>query len=109
MRNLIRSGVAQSVAMLISGHKDARIFERYNIVDARNVVEAMRKLSEYEARKRAERLARLRAQGGTNGPSRLLGSHGFTEAENRSESQPAEVTINCIFNSLGLWRSWERA
>lgn len=84
VRNLIRSGVAQSVAMLISGHKDARIFERYNIVDARDVAEAMRKVSEYEARKRAARMSERQA----------LGSHGFTEAENGTQAHPVEVTIH---------------
>ena len=32
VRNLIRAGVPQSVAMKISGHNDTRIFERYSIV-----------------------------------------------------------------------------
>jgi integrase len=56
VRNLIRAGNPQSVAMLISGHLDARIFRRYNITDARDIAEAMRKVSEYEARKRQDRL-----------------------------------------------------
>lgn len=55
VRNLIRAGVPQSVAMKISGHKDTRIFERYNIVDTRDVGEAMRKLVEYEQEKRLAR------------------------------------------------------
>lgn len=59
VRNLIRAGVAQSVAMGISGHKDARIFERYNIVDANDRAEAMRKVSQYEQNKRFARAERV--------------------------------------------------
>jgi integrase len=59
VRNLIRSGVSQSVAMKISGHKDARIFERYNIVDTLDVAEAMQKLSQYEQKKRLARAERV--------------------------------------------------
>ncbi len=58
VRNLIRAGVPQSIAMKISGHKDARIFARYNIVDTRDVGEAMRRLLEYEQEKRAARAKR---------------------------------------------------
>ena len=43
IRNLIRAGVPQSIAMKISGHKDTRILDRYNIADTRDVGEAMRK------------------------------------------------------------------
>ena len=59
VRNLIRAGVPQSVAMKISGHKDARIFARYNIVDTNDVAEAMRKVSQYEQDKRLARAKRL--------------------------------------------------
>ena len=45
----------QSVAVKISGHRDARIFARYNIVDTRDVAEAMRKVSQYEQEKRLAR------------------------------------------------------
>jgi integrase len=59
VRNLIRAGVPQSVAMKISGHKDARIFARYNIVDTNDVVEAMRKVSQYEQEKRLARAKKV--------------------------------------------------
>lgn len=59
VRNLIRAGVPQSIAMKISGHKDGRIFDRYNIVDTRDVGEAMRKVMEYEQEKRIARAKRV--------------------------------------------------
>ena len=59
VRNLIRAGVPQSVAMKVSGHKDARIFARYNIVDTNDVAEAMRKVSHYEQEKRLARAKKV--------------------------------------------------
>jgi len=37
VRNLIRSGVSQSVSMQISGHKTASMFQRYNITDETDI------------------------------------------------------------------------
>ena len=44
IRNLMKAGVNEKVAMEISGHKTRSVFDRYHIVDTEDVVEAMRKV-----------------------------------------------------------------
>ena len=46
MRNLRRLGVAESVAMKISGHKTASVFRRYDITDEADLTEAAARLDE---------------------------------------------------------------
>ena len=47
MRDLIRAGVHQHVAMQISGHRSASVFKRYDIVDVEDVRQAFRKTDQY--------------------------------------------------------------
>jgi integrase len=52
IKNLMKAGVNENVAMKISGHKTRDVFDRYHIVDTEDVVEAMRRVQTVAPRRR---------------------------------------------------------
>ena len=50
VRNLVRAGVPERVAMQLTGHKTRAIFERYNIVSPEDLRDAARRLDQFTAR-----------------------------------------------------------
>jgi integrase len=58
VRNMIRAGISEKRAMLISGHKTSNIFKRYDITDERDIQADGERLARYLEEK-TQRLAKL--------------------------------------------------
>jgi integrase len=81
VRNMVRAGISERVAMTISGHKTRSVFDRYHIVASSDLREATRKL---EASQSDERKTLEQAQFGQSSGIVVEKSTGIdAQAENR--------------------------
>jgi integrase len=71
VRNMIRAGIPEKVAMKISGHKTRSTFERYNIISETDLKNAATSLSAYHHKNHGHNLGTMSIIKGVTAPSQM--------------------------------------
>jgi integrase len=79
IRNMVRAGVPERVAMMVSGHKTRCVFERYNIVNEDDLKRASQQVTEYYKEKSKSSLRVVDGQS--------MGKVGISELEREIEAK----------------------
>ncbi len=86
VRNMVRSGIPETVAMRISGHKTRSVFDRYNITSEQDLKTAAERLTKYHQEMRAKLERKQKKASPVPVTGTVLGTGSAFEGENPSFS-----------------------
>ncbi len=102
LRNLVRAGIPEKVAMAITGHETRSVFDRYNIVAGNDPHDAMQRLAAYHAQRSTVRKAHLRHTQDPETNKTPRNSEGFAmeargiEPRSEPQSNTASTRVGCV-------------